>query len=346
MTNKVLIFRRGSLGDGVVSLPALAALAERFQGCERRLLTNTPVAGKAPPLQALLEGSGLIDDCFVFPPTGRRPSGIRKLRSEIRAWGPDTLVYLSEPSSRLRLVREAVFFRWCGIGRFVGFPFGDDLRTYRKADGELWESESRRLLRAIGAGPGDDAAADILAFRPDEATEADKALSGWPGAERFIVFSIGGKGRDKDWGDANWRAVLESLGAGYPDLGIAGLGSGDERQRSDALFESWPGPSLNLCGELGPRLGALIARRALIYLGHDSGPMHLAALAGLPCVAVFSARAKPGVWFPAGHRHRIFYPWRLTARVPAAAGFRPGGESILSIEPGTVAAGCRELLAD
>jgi ADP-heptose:LPS heptosyltransferase len=72
---------------------------------------------------------------------------------------------------------------------------------------------------------------------------------------------------------------------------------------------------------------------AAFYLGHDSGPMHLAALAGTSCIAIFSARAKPGVWFPHGDGHRIFYPWDLAAKVTPRAGFRTAGQSIQSITP-------------
>jgi ADP-heptose:LPS heptosyltransferase len=40
---------------------------------------------------------------------------------------------------------------------------------------------------------------------------------------------------------------------------------------------------------------------------HDSGPMHLAAAVGTPSMAVFSARAKPGIWFPRGVGNRILH---------------------------------------
>jgi heptosyltransferase-3 len=42
-----------------------------------------------------------------------------------------------------------------------------------------------------------------------------------------------------------------------------------------------------------------------VFLGPDSGPMHLAACVGTPCVIAFSARGLPGVWFPAGGGHEI-----------------------------------------
>ncbi len=65
--------------------------------------------------------------------------------------------------------------------------------------------------------------------------------------------------------------------------------------------------AVNLCGRLTPRESAAAFRRAQIFIGHDSGPMHLAATVQTPCVAIFAARNKPRVWFPYGNHHRVVY---------------------------------------
>ena len=64
---------------------------------------------------------------------------------------------------------------------------------------------------------------------------------------------------------------------------------------------------MNLCGETSARVSAAVLERARLFVGHDSGPMHLAAAVGTPCVAVFSSRHLPGVWFPWGSRNRVIY---------------------------------------
>jgi ADP-heptose:LPS heptosyltransferase len=46
---------------------------------------------------------------------------------------------------------------------------------------------------------------------------------------------------------------------------------------------------------------------AAVFLGPDSGPKHLAASVGVPCVCVFGARDLPGVWFPPGERNQVIY---------------------------------------
>lgn len=338
-TDKILVFRRGSLGDGVLSLPALHALAARFPGAEMRILTNSPVDARMAPMQDLLGGTGLVAGFFVFPARGRSAATWLDLARQIRAWGPNRVAYLSEPSRPLALAREAVFFALCGVRHFICLPFGPDLRTYRRLGERLWESEAQRLLRVTGTTVPPADAWDA-GFSAAEEAEAEALLAGWPGRPRFIVACAGGKRADQDWGDANWRAVLGALGERHPDLGLAFVGATEEAERADRLAADWRGPTLNLCGRTAPRFAGLVMRRALFYLGHDSGPMHLAALVGIPCIAVINARAKPGVWFPQGDGHTVFYPWDLADRVPATAGFRDGGTTISTIPPGPVAEAC------
>lgn len=347
MTDKILIFRRGSLGDGSVSIPALCWLVEAYPNAERRILTNTPVMEKAAGLEELLGTSDIVDGFHTFPPGVKGISRWRTVRKAIKAWGPNHLVYLSEPSGAMGLIREYLFFRWCGIRRFTGFPARKAVRRYAKIEDRLWESEAGRLLRAVG---GESANARIwrITFTEEEKQTAADHLDNWPArgnpGHRFIAFSIGGKFPDKDWGDTNWRTLLTQLSEATPNVGLIAIGAENEKERSASLLTHWSGPTLNLCGLTAPRVSALVMEPAEFYLGHDSGPMHLAALVGTPCIAVFSARAKPGVWFPQGDRNRIFYPWDESDGAPEAAGLSRIGATIGKIDVAPVVTACKEML--
>ena len=69
----------------------------------------------------------------------------------------------------------------------------------------------------------------------------------------------------------------------------------------------WEGPVLNLCGRISPRESAAVVHHARLFLGADSGPMHLAAAGGVPCVIPFAALDLPGRWFPVGKFHKPIY---------------------------------------
>ena len=48
-------------------------------------------------------------------------------------------------------------------------------------------------------------------------------------------------------------------------------------------------------------------RNAVAFLGHDSGPLHLAAAVGVPCIGLFGSFNQPIRWHPRGHQHRIIH---------------------------------------
>ncbi len=296
----------------------------------------------AAPLQEVLQNSTLVNGFITLPPGGGGLASVAAAIREIRAFSPDLLVYLSEPSKLAGRLRERLFFTLTSIRQTLGAPDSPETARYRRRGNGLWESEAERLCRVIGAAPPLDW---TFPFTNEERDRAAGLLAGWPAARKFIVFSQGAKLPDKDWGDANWRRVLEDLSGVDPATGLVAIGAREESTRMRAVMASWRGPTLDLCGVTPPRVSALVAERALFYLGHDSGPMHLAALVGTPCIAVFSARAKPGVWFPRGSSNRVFYPWADADAVSDRTGLRTAGHSIAQTQPEAVAAAARELLA-
>lgn len=308
---RVLIYRLGSIGDTVVALPAIKLIARAFPNAERRVLTNFPVETKAAPVETILAGTGLVQGYIRYPLGTRRFSELYRLRSEIRAWRPDVVIYITAPRSWLRTMRDILFFRSCGISRVLGAPLTPDRYSPHQLDDvRRYESEAGRLARCIGT-LGDarllDPASWDLGLTIEETQMAGRALDSWPGRGRFISASIGTKADTKDWGTENWRALFGRVSALDPHLGVLLVGASDEFAVGDQVLDTWRGPRLNMCGRMTPRASAAAIERSVMFVGPDSGPMHLAAAVGVPCVAVFSARNKPGVWFPFGARNRIIY---------------------------------------
>ena len=92
MTKKILIFRRGSIGDAVVSIPALNIIETEYKDCELRILTNTPIQGAAAPIQAMLGETNFIRSYFSAPPGGGGLAFIQSLRNKISGWGPKNII--------------------------------------------------------------------------------------------------------------------------------------------------------------------------------------------------------------------------------------------------------------
>lgn len=312
---RVLIYRLGSLGDTLVALPSLHLVERAFPLAERRMLTNFPVSGKAPAAAAVLGDSGLVQAYERYTVGTRSPLELLKLALRIRRFRPNALVYLMSARGIVTAERDLRFFRWvCGIRHIIGVPVTEEMqRCHVDAEGVL-EPEASRLARNIGAlGDAylDEPASWDLRLSEDEVETADRLLE--PVAQLpCISVSVGTKVQSKDWGRDNWKALLARVAELYPGHGLLLAGAPEESDASEFAADGWrsvagSGPVVNLCGKLTPRQSAAAFRRARVFLGHDSGPMHLAASVQTPCVAIFAARNKPRMWFPFGEGHRVLY---------------------------------------
>lgn len=309
---RVIIYRLGSLGDTLVALPAFHLVRQVFPDAHITLLTNVPLTATAPPMEEILRNTNLYDDSLSYPTSLRDVARLRELRTVLKAGEYDCLIYLTEPKGGiLRSIRDYLFFRWCGIRQVIGVPFASrTLRPVTLPDSELFLAESARVLeciRELGTPDVRDPKWWDLQLTPAEIAEADTVLRAQGISGRFLAASVGTKIQPNDWEDPNWTKLLERVAADFHDLPLVFFGAEEERERCARLAAVWRGPKANLCGAASPRVGAAMLRRAALMLCHDSGPMHLAATVGVPCVAIFSARNPPGVWFPRGENHTVLY---------------------------------------
>jgi ADP-heptose:LPS heptosyltransferase len=311
---RVLVYRLGSLGDMLVALPALHLVARAFPDAERVMLTNVPVNAKAPAAAEVLGSSGLVQGYLRYAVGTRSMWELAGLWWRLRRLRPDVLVYLGSARGVDAAKRDAAFFKLCGVKRMIGVPLTEAMQQNffggDAAIGDL-EPEAARLCRNIaelGDARLEDAASWDMHLTAAEHEAAAKAIGD---VLRPIAVSVGTKVQAKDWGKENWRALLAKMAKKSPGRALLLVGAAEESEASEFAAEGWRetggGVVVNLCGRLSPRESAAALARTEMFVGHDSGPMHLAAAVGTPCVAVFAARNIPRQWFPFGKQHRVVY---------------------------------------
>ena len=306
----IVIYRLGSMGDTVVALPCFHAIARAHPHARRIVLTNFPVEAKAAPLEAILGGSGLIDAAMAYPVGTRSLKTLWALRKQLKALGSDTLYYLTPPRGLAAAWRDWVFFRCCGFKRIIGTPLSADLQANRPVgtQGEL-ERECLRLIRSLGAlGPisATEPASWDLRLGPQEHAKA-KAVTACLGDAQVLAVNMGGKVKINDWGLPNWQRLLSQVSQAHPKLALLILGGPEDWDRGQACLPLWQGPVVNACGQLRPRESAAALATCTLFVGHDSGPLHLAAAVGLPCVGIFGENNPPGKWHPLGPQHTLIH---------------------------------------
>lgn len=308
----VVIYRMGSLGDTLVSLPVFHAIARATPGAKRVALTNFPISSKAAALETILGGSGLIHGALAYPVGTRSLAELWKLRTQLRSLGADTLYYLTASKGAKGVWRDYLFFKLCGFKRVIGAPLTDDLRNWRELPDGTLEPECERLARCFsGLEKIDlkDPKAWSLNLTDAERQRGQEVSSPLP-AGHYMAINMGGKVIEKDWGEANWMALLRQVSARHPHMGLLIVGAQEDSERAVRVASSWAGPWVDACGKLSPRETAAAMAGASLFIGHDSGPMHLAASVGVPCIGLFGNYNRPKSWHPYGDHHLPIHDMR------------------------------------
>lgn len=136
-----------------------------------------------------------------------------------------------------------------------------------------------RAARAVGAGQG------LPRFvLPVDAVEAATVRELFAPLPRPVVaVAAGAKWVTKRWPPAHFVALLNRLGRGSVVL----VGAGEDVALSAEIVGGLKLPSLDLTGQTPlPRLAAVLAAADLM-LANDTGPLHVAAALGTPCVAPY-----------------------------------------------------------
>ncbi len=309
---RVVAYRVGSLGDTLVVLPAFHLVRRAFPNAHITLLTSFPVNAKAAPMEAILKGTGLYQDTLRYPTFVRDFRELARLSRALRAGRYDRLVYLAKPKGGVfASIRDYLFFRASGIPKVTGIPFSRRKRVCLPVAGSsLFVSETERTMQSLSALGAVDLREPQwwdMCLSESEISDGRIALAERGVTGPFLAGAVGTKNQSNDWEEPNWTELMRRITAAHPRLSLVLFGVQEERERSERLLAAWHGPKANLCGVTSPRVSAAVLRDAVLMICHDSGPMHLAATMGVPCVAIFSARGKPGEWYPRGENHTIFY---------------------------------------
>lgn len=311
LVKNLLVFRIGSLGDTLVAVPALWVLREHFPIARFTLLCDRQ-SSKLVLAADVLEGSGLIDDFLTYPFRGsmltRCLDGAR-LWWRLRSRHFDALVYLA-PSQRTpsQVRRDRLFFRTLGIKTLIGMDFRNPHAPGKPAYPlpELPREADLLLDRLASSGISIPAPGQGKAFvGPGDASELGRVLEGLPSDEGrpWIALCLGGKVEAKKWPQERYAEVAQRLIDKF-DVWPVVLGGPEDRESGEAVVRSC-GVGYNLAGVLSLRGSLAALHRCRLYLGNDTGTMHMAAAASVPCVGVFSSRSAPGLWYPYGAGHRV-----------------------------------------
>jgi len=278
--SKILVLRLRRIGDIVLTTPVLSALKKAFP-----LASLTYVVEE--PYVRLVEDNPALDGIISLKPKSSVRESWQLIR-RIRKERFDAVLDL-HGGPRTSLL---TFFSRAGIKvgyliRGRGWPY--DIAIPRsRPEGPIHSIENHlNLVRALGIPVKEEPALFLPPPRPAEIAGVDRFFKGNKlKGSKIVVLHIGSGNIFRDWGSGNWSALARRLAA-MRGVRVVLMGGPEDRGREKEILEAEAVRALSLVGRLSLAETREVIGRASLFIGPDSGPMHIAASTPTPIVALF-----------------------------------------------------------
>jgi heptosyltransferase-2 len=306
MATRILIRTPNHLGDCIMALPMINEAREAYPGAAVTIVTPEH-------LQELFVRNPAIDAILTIPK--RYVHGVMAVFKvkEIIASGGYDVGFIMPPS-----FGAASGFKLAGIPERIGY-IADGRRLLLTKPLPLpspLNSEHRSkvyfdLLRR-GSGAALEYVKPKLFLDEEDEHRGIKLLSGYDIGEEtpYVVVAFRAVAESRRWGIERYTKLVERL-VDEHDLHVVLVGSSDDIRAGDEIVnglssDRWRalGRVANMAGKTALRELAAVCARALLFVGNDSGPAHLAAAVGIPIV-VLSGADDPKETSPSSNQKRL-----------------------------------------
>lgn len=310
--SRILIVKPSSLGDVVHTLPVVHALKRHHPSCYVGWIVQDSLAG-------ILQSDSAVDEIIpISIPSTSDPFASRGVvaRAAVATLGTLKQLHKRFRKNRYDLVLDLHASFRSGLmstanpnGIRIGFSDAKELNTlfqHRtiRADPEKPHAVDRNLLFAhyLRCPPVPEDFRVVTSTSARERVQSFLEAEGVTSTERLIYANPVARWTTKLWTVHAW-SQLGDLFAVQSGATVIFAGSPADRPYILSVTQRMKSRAVVAAGKLGLAEVAALLEASRVYVGVDSGPMHIAAFTGTPVVALFGPTdpAKVGPYGP-GHR--------------------------------------------
>lgn len=289
---KVLVIKLGALGDFIQALAAVHVIRDYHVGARITLLTTPPfqALGKACPYFDAVEADGRERDA----------QQVAQMIARLRAAKYD-MVYDLQTSGRTSNYYQSLRPwppAWSGIAPGCSHPHTnpkrESMHTLDRLADQLYEAGI-----APECAPGEAPLPDLSWVRiaQHDPPRLQPEYFGIKGSYGLIIPGASAHRPEKRWSPERYGEIATQIA----NRGVTPvvIGANDEKEAAAKIAKIEP-RAKNIVSRTDLFQVAALAERAAFAVGNDTGPMHMAAAAGAPCVVLFSSDSDPERVCPRG----------------------------------------------
>jgi len=273
---RILVIRGGAIGDFILTLPAFAALRQRFPEAHLEVLGY-------PHIVQLAEAGGLVNRIEAIEARGlagffARNGELSKDLGDYFSKFNIIISYLYDPDEifKTNIAR-------CSPAQFIVGPHRPDESARHHATEVFLKPLERLAIFGADQVPR-------LSLVVEEAAQPTGSM---------IALHPGSGSERKNWPEARWKELLFGL-ANDKSLNLLLVGGEAEGEQLEKYAELLPADRVRVARNVPLKELARQLKDCAGFIGHDSGITHLAAAVGLPTLALW-ADTSVSIWRPLGN---------------------------------------------
>jgi len=294
---KILLIRLRRIGDVILTTPAISALRQSFPTASISYIIERPY-------RQLVEGNPNLDKVIVLEIKQSLREFFKLIRLIRKEKYDVVLDFHGGPRASLITLFSKAKLKVGYRIKYKNFIYHIKLPRSPKA-GYLHSVENHiNLVKALGVDVKSLPPLYLPQARKVEAEKVNKFIEE-NGLEtcKIITIHISAGNAFRNWG-VNNLVQLTNLLAQQPDVKIVLLGTSEDQKAEEEILKKSTASLLSLVGRLNLREAKELISHSSLFVGPDSGPMHIAASTSTPIVALF------GPTLPAH-----FAPWQAKSFV-------------------------------
>jgi ADP-heptose:LPS heptosyltransferase len=292
---RILFLRFGSIGNAVVSIPAVRAVRKEKPDAFLALLCN-------PATFDLWKGCPWLDKVMVYDQKNlNKPGpGYLKMIVDLRRLRFTHSIHFR------RFIRSELIGFLAGAGTRIGFDPGVLSLLSKKIlylENEHLIDQNLRLVRELGVKAEDRS----LEYWPPELSVRQKNMLAQIKPPVVAIHPFAHTQRENRW--KKFPELAEKL---QKELGASIILVGTSNEE-EIFKKEWPAPAaVRTAFELSLSQLAALLKAVNLFIGSDSGPLHLATAVGTPSISIYTPRhdlaSHLKKWMPLSPRFKAVLP--------------------------------------
>ena len=293
----VLIIKLRYIGDVLLATPTVRAMKSAWPDARITMMVNRGT-------EDVLSGNPDLAEIMVLDKGSlgaqwRLIAGLRRRRF-------DTVIDLTDGD-------RSAFLSWIS-GAPVRIGFNEEHRWRGKLYSQVVQSLpgschriERDLKTLVSLNIPAGLTAPQLWLTRDEEAGAEQLLDelSVPRSQQLVMLQPGARYWFKAWPPERFAELADRLTDQYGCQVLIG-GSSQDIERAEQIRQMAKGRPIVVAGRTTIKQFAALAKKAVLFVGSDSGAMHMATAVGTPVVALFGP-SNPAEWGPRGGPVEVLY---------------------------------------